>query len=119
MKRKSLIVPILATALLISVWPNQCLCYFYSGNSLVELAREYEKDDADHGKIWSSAGLFSGYVLGVCDVTGHLYSIPEAAPGEQICAVVAKYLKEHPEKWSDAASDLVISALKEAFPKRK
>ncbi len=36
----------------------------------------------------------------------------------QMCAIVTKYLKIHPEKWNQCASELVIEALKEAFPKR-
>jgi hypothetical protein len=34
---------------------------------------------------------------------------------KEICAIVSKYLKQHPERWNEPAFDLVIDALKQSF----
>jgi len=36
-----------------------------------------------------------------------------------MCAIVAKYLNDHPEEWSMPAHVLVMRAFKQAFPCRK
>jgi hypothetical protein len=88
---------------------------FVSGNRLVELMREHDRDDPQA----IEAGEYGVYILGVCDATRLLYNIPEKATIGQIAAIVSKYLKDHPEKWGEPASDLVIKALQEAFPLKK
>jgi hypothetical protein len=47
------------------------------------------------------------------------YNIPEGSDSGQICAIVVKFLKEHPEKWHEPASSLIIEALMEAFGSAK
>jgi hypothetical protein len=93
--------------------------YFYEGNGLVKAMREYEKAETkDRDTDYSMAWQYRGYVIGVHDATDLMYGPKQNVSERQICAIVAKYLKAHPEKWNEPASDLVITALKEAFPIR-
>jgi hypothetical protein len=85
---------------------------FVSGNKLVELMKEHDRNDPQA----IEAGEYGVYILGVYDATRLLYNIPENTTIGQIGAVVSKYLKDHPEKWGEPASDLIIKALQEAFP---
>lgn len=41
---------------------------------------------------------------------------PEGVTGEQVIAVVIKYLQEHPEHWHYSASSNVMEAINKAFP---
>jgi hypothetical protein len=92
--------------------------YLYSGNNLVELMREYDASEAHAGGVnYYKLGVYSGYILGVCDATGELYDMPATgATAGQILAVVSRYLKNHPQEWSQSAKVLVVNALQEAFP---
>lgn len=93
--------------------------YFYDGNSLVKAMREYEKaENNDTNTDYAMAWKYRGYVIGVHDATSFMYGYKENVGELQICAIVAKYLKTHPEKWNEPASDLVVSALQAAFPKK-
>jgi len=98
------------------------------GNQLYEWgvaqeALDAKKNDASPYK----AGMFAGFVAGVTNSHRGLKSlypndypfalcIPEAATGNQIGAVVMKYLRAHPEQRQTAAADLVWGALHEAWP---
>ena len=92
--------------------------YWDGNHSFVEAMREYEKlIKHDPGADICRALEFRGYVVGVSDTyTIFLkYNIPEGSDSGQICAIVVKFLKEHPEKWHEPASPLIIEALMEAF----
>jgi hypothetical protein len=92
---------------------------FYRGNDLIESMREADKADANTpGVDWSKAHEFSAYVAGVYDATYFLYDTPRNLVRGQVVAIVSKYFKDHPERWSELAAELVRSALLEAFPKR-
>lgn len=96
---------------------RKCMAYHFSGNEFVEYMGEYDKDVARASEVdYFKDGIFSGYAAGVCDAAESIYSIPHNATKGQILAVVSKYLKNHPEKWSEPAASLVIEALQEAFP---
>jgi hypothetical protein len=100
--------------------------YYYSGNDLVGLMREDDNATANAGGAsWFDTGRYNGYILGVREGTSMMaavlkksepYDIPDNATRGQIVAVVSKYLKDHPEKWSESAVFLVTEALMEAFP---
>lgn len=90
---------------------------FYNGNELVEKMREYEKDESS-GPNCHESGFYMGYVAGVYDAMRDFFDAPENVTVGQICAIVGKYLKEHPEKWTLPASVLIKDALRKAFPKR-
>ena len=90
---------------------------YVTGNDLVDQMQNYEKALArDHTMDPVKAGMFMGYVTGVADATRMLYDQPEGVTKGQIAAIVAKYLRAHPENWSEPASDLVVAAMLEAFP---
>ena len=79
------------------------------------LAGSEKKEDV------SQAFLFLGYVMGVADAgfleSNSLFKVPQNAVKGQLCAVVGKYLENHPEYWNNPiASILVEAALIEAFP---
>ena len=63
-----------------------------------------------------------GYITGVCDASKYFLSLESSIWNRnitlgQLCAIVAKYLKAHPEKWDYSAESIILEALIEAFPK--
>jgi hypothetical protein len=94
---------------------------FMAGYELVQTWEAYSR--IDEGKVRegdSGLGyLFMGYVTGVYDAIGYLLEPPSTVNIGQICSVVGKYLEAHPERCHEPAFGLVLSALLEAFPKRK
>ena len=90
---------------------------FKTGNGLVTVWREYSKANAGNPYNENDDGFYTGYVAGICDANMHtLFKIPEGATIGQVCDVVGKWLDRHPEKLNKPAKQLVIQALKEAFP---
>jgi len=60
-----------------------------------------------------------GYVKGVVDSFNDIaFKIPSGVTTGQLCSVVGKYIDDHPSEWNQEAADLVIKALKKAFPKK-
>ncbi|MEI8186999.1 MAG: Rap1a/Tai family immunity protein [Chlorobiaceae bacterium] len=93
---------------------------FKTGNGLVTAWREYQK--SSEGKPYNSNddGFYTGYIAGVYDSSTHtLFRIPDGATLGQACDVVGKWLDRHPEELNKPAHQLVIKALKEAFPTSK
>jgi hypothetical protein len=94
----------------------------YNGNNLVPLMREYEKADRnDKTTIYVSAGNFMGYVTGIYDVleaSGIVCSVDGVNRG-QISSVVVKYLNDNAKRWGEPAANLVLDALRTAFPCKK
>ena len=82
-------------------WDN----VFRNGNRLVDPGQAFE------------AGYFEGYVMGVSDATLHRSWCP-ALPytNDQIDAIVARHLRNHPEAWQQRPKDLVATALGAAYP---
>jgi hypothetical protein len=118
---KARCISLLFMFMLLAFTHSQALAGFYSGNDLVPLMREADKAEANmSGADLAKAFEYGAYVIGVHDATEYfLHGTPADATKGQIIAVVSKYLKNHPEQWSEAAADLVIKALKEAFPSKK
>ena len=103
-------------AFIIAVNANSVFAGFTNGN---ELYRWLEESENSSGSPFES-GLFSGYVAGVVDTgDGILFCTTSGVTRGQNSAVVAKYLKNNPEKWSQPADTLVIDAMKQAFPCKK
>jgi len=91
-----------------------------SGTELVQLMREYEKAQRnDKSTNLHKAGEYLGYVMGFYDATWFFYADVRNITPERVAAVVAKFLNQHPEKWNRPAWDLVMEALKEAFPRQE
>jgi len=100
--------------------------YLIAGNDLVEDMRASEKvlpdifndgitSDNSNRKYVPGASFYRGYIIGILDATSNDYNLPEKATGDQLIAVVTKYLKENPAQWDLPASFLVHFALNSAF----
>ena len=93
---------------------------FKTGNGLVKVWLEYAKANAGNPYNDNDDGFYTGYVAGICDANMHTQlTVPEGATIGQACDVVGKWLDKHPEEWNKPARQLVIKALKEAFPLQK
>ena len=93
--------------------------YFIDGNELVAAMREYDKAvTSDSDTEYYEVGIYTGFVYGVYDVYGSSNSIcpSENVTRGQVGSVVSKFLKEFPERWDEPAFQLVVDALKKAFP---
>jgi hypothetical protein len=74
------------------------------------------KKTEDALTVWAT-GSFQSYVDGVASATFEEEWCPkESYSSEVLSAVSAKFIREHPEKWSDPPLDLVLIPLAEAFP---
>ena len=95
--------------------------YSFSGNTLAEYMREYDKANRGDSNVnWGKAWAFRGYVLGVFDIGNDALFCPSAPiPAEQTQAIVARYIAENPARWAEPASELVVGALAQAFPCKK
>lgn len=95
---------------------NTAFASFTDGNELYKWMQAYE----DKNGSSFNAGLFGGYIAGVVD-TGNNYmfcTTPGVSRGQN-SAIVAKYLRNNPEKWNMSAASLVVEAMKESFPCKK
>lgn len=103
---------------------------FKSGNDLVQMMPGFERmlqrvqrgDQSGEFGTVAVEGIqyatFLNYVLGVFDATSAWYGNVAGVTQFQVAAVVAKYLKEHPELWNYPAAILVQTALLQAFPRQ-
>ena len=108
------------TITIITFNPLDSSAEFYNGNDLVKDMQEYEKvGRGDKNTNCVSDGMYMGYITGVYDATHGSYDAPEGLIVKQLCSIVAKYLNEHPERWSEPAASLVIDAIRKAYPKKK
>ena len=90
---------------------------FKNGNELVDTWRQYARSNSGKPFNENDDGFYTGYVAGVCDAEARtLFRVPEGATIGQACDVVGLWLEKHPEEWNKPAKQLVVKALKEAFP---
>lgn len=68
---------------------------------------------------WSSVTYFQAYVSGVASAKRNDLNTPAGAQVDQLCNISFQYLKQHPNKLHKPAADLIVEALKEAFPATK
>ena len=101
---------------------NMLNANWVEGNSLVKWMSEAKKaDDGNKNVNWSDALQFQTYVFGVVDVlkdAGYI-CIPSNVKGQQLFAIVMKYIDNHPEEWNKTASYLVETPLLNTFPCKK
>ena len=91
----------------------------YCGNDLVGWMKEYEKADRNlSGVSHLEAGVYMGFVMGVYYANDDKIDSRANVTAGQAMAVVARYLKAHPEQWSEPAATLVKDALIDAFGAR-
>ena len=120
MKQVSFLIVLTAMVLFTSLDSSAQAFYFYDGNRLVQLMREYDKSETRNPSTdYMDVGIYMGYVAGIFDTTKDIFfDPPKNVTVGQICSIVGKYLKENPEKWTLPASVLATEALQKAFPKR-
>lgn len=107
---------------LISI-PVYANAYFIDGNKLDSYTSSLDK--SNYGEVLSiqqvvDSSTFLGYVTGVFDTGVGIYFCPENnIEYKQVTDIVTMYLRYHPEKRHEKASNLVIQSLAEKFPCKK
>lgn len=82
-----------------------------TGNELVQ----WGKDNPDGSKFID--GVYMGYISGIADFSnGILFCAPVGATNGQNVAIVSKFLKNNPERWTESAPSLIVAALSAAYP---
>ena len=93
-----------------------------AGNDLVKYMNEAKKvNNGNQNVDWSDALRFHNYVFAVVDVLedANYICIPNNVKGQQLFAIVIKYIDNHPEEWNKTASYLVETPLLNTFPCKK
>ena len=115
MKGLSLVIALAATIFITS--PDSS-AQLVDGKKLATDMQEFEKAERkDPGANDQQAFFYMGYVTGVYDLSDDFYYYPGKSTIKEICSIVAKYLKDNPDKWGLPADLLITEALKRAFPK--
>ena len=112
MKTKALIF-----SLLVAV-SAQAQAKFVDGTELARRAAVFERYNQQSSVTDGiDVANYMGYTMGVADaVSGSLICPPGSTSAQQIGAIVAKYLRNNPEKWHQGRSTLVVDALRPVFP---
>lgn len=106
---------IIGVALLVFSVPTWA--YFVDGNDLIVDMRDWERHQrGSEITDYVNVASYSSYVKGVYDALDLSERIcPENTTVGQVNAVVAKFLRSNPERWSEPAFFLVEEALTHAF----
>ena len=82
---------------------------YFTGNDL-------KKHLLDSGREVDEA-MYRGYVAGVQDsYNGVLFCVPEEVLMSQASALVRKYIADKPKFWHKAGKQMIVDALREAYP---
>ena len=94
---------------------------YETGNRFVNQWQEYKNPDAERPSSSFAAGIYIGYVSGIADAGQIIgwFSYPNGTTNGQLCAVVGKWIDDHPERWTDSPLVIVTTALRKAFPLQK
>ena len=84
---------------------------FFTGNELHAFCDSSNPDE-------KNPSVCFGYIVGVASALDpmSIFCFSDGVKARQVEDIVKNYLKDNPEKRHDAASSLVIAALKERFP---
>jgi Rap1a immunity proteins len=100
--------------------------YAVTGSELKAEAVAYERslepdfDYTSEGNVAFGSPAFIGYVSGVRDtLDGTAFCIPADVKSGRLDSMVSKYVREHPEELDKRGNELVVSALRPAFPCEK
>ncbi|WP_110995407.1 Rap1a/Tai family immunity protein [Pseudomonas sichuanensis] len=85
-----------------------------TGNDLISWVPAYERDVTN----WES-GMFLGFVSGISNVANGIAFCAPTSTNGQSAAIVAKFLKNNPERWGEDAAALTLEALRKGYPKCK
>ena len=94
------------------------------GNWLRPLALGYDEVTRTSGTSDAAAagqsGQYIGFVLGVSySLSKGSFCAPDGTTEGQLFAVVSRWLARYPERWHERATDIILTALSEAFPCRR
>jgi hypothetical protein len=92
---------------------------FIDGQMLKEMLNARSRVDQGNFRStdFQAASRASGYVMGVVDAVESIMICPGAGiTAGQLTAMVAKYLEENPDKWSQSGDQIVVNALRPTFP---
>ena len=89
-----------------------------TGNEFVNQWQEYKKHKAGQSFDVVNSSYYMGYVNGIAEAGYFIgwFSHPVGTTTDQICAVVGKWIEDHPERWTDRPFTIVTTALRKAFP---
>lgn len=95
--------------------------FFTTGQKLMDGYLVYEKVKDGVAVTATEAlldGVFFGYTESVADygASARILSLPDDVSVAQLCAIVGRYIEEHPELWNQPGWFLALSALRDAFP---
>lgn len=93
--------------------------YYVDGNALVGNLKEFRNAENENPNTdYTDSAKYVSYVLAVTDalVLNGIICTPVNSNVRQVTSVVAKYLEDQPERWSEPAYYLVFDALKSSFP---
>ena len=111
-----LTVIVLAMSLVVQ---TPSVSYFRKGSGLVREAAQWEKySRGERPEDLAGISYFQGYVVGVLDAEGARIKTPEGFTVDQACAIVAKFIRDHPERLNEPGADLVRHAVRKAYPPR-
>ena len=99
--------------------PGPSFAGYVNGQKLLGWIDGYEavKQGAVSAPAQVEFNVAMGYVMGVVDVNnGIFFCLPKTVSVGQAVAITAKWLKDNPERWNAQADELVVEALKPAFP---
>ena len=109
---------IIAVIVVLMAVPVHAEFFFLTGYELASYMKEYHKTERSEpdAKI-AKANAFVGYVTGVFETLSGLRRIcTRGTSTGHITSVVAKYLKDNPERWSEPAIYSTAEALEAEFP---
>jgi Rap1a immunity proteins len=107
------------------------VAFAMSGVDLKDLAAAFERVQVRGGPNQgppgdaADASSFAGYVTGVRDIADamvisrtpvQIACVPQGVTTGQLAAMVAKYVREHPEEWSRTGDELVVRTFRQTFP---
>lgn len=103
---------------------------FQTGKELHDWSLAYQRteNNSARGRDYYSASTYLGYIVGAID--GYSYGlvqqgvpvpfyVPPQVTMTEICAVIGKYLDDHPQLWSYPAGVIILDAIVTSYPKRQ
>jgi len=112
---------VLSIAILLTLGSIPVFAQFQTGTSIYTYAGVFNRVMQGHPNSkddYVDAGVFTGYVEAASDIgiaSGKLDFPPTTTIG-QVCTVVYQYMTAHPKEWNGVALNVVLNALKEAYP---
>ena len=108
---------IVAVAALTQGTQRTTVGYFRTGNQIMKEVSQWERySKGELPDDQSAPPYFQGYVAGVMDAGARSITTPQGVTLDQACAIVAKFLRDNPQRLHEPAADLIRDALRKAYP---